>query len=112
MLWHLRLGHPNFPYLNHVFPFLFCNKKLAHFQCEVSQLAKHHYTSYPSHTYKTSKPFAMTHSDIWGSSCVKNQNGIKWCIIFIDDRTRVCWIYLLKEKSEAEQTLKNFHTIV
>ena len=28
---------------------------------------------------------------------------------FIDDYSRMCWVYLLKTKSEAFQTFKNFH---
>ena len=28
---------------------------------------------------------------------------------FIDDYTRMCWVYLLKNKSDAFQTFKNFH---
>jgi len=30
-------------------------------------------------------------------------------MIFIDDYTRMCWVYLLKEKSKAFDTFKNFH---
>jgi len=29
---------------------------------------------------------------------------------FIDDYTRMCWVYLLKNKSDAFQTFKNYHT--
>ena len=28
---------------------------------------------------------------------------------FIDDYTRLCWVYLLKEKSQAFETFKNFY---
>lgn len=28
---------------------------------------------------------------------------------FIDDYTRMCWVYLLKQKFEAIETFKNFH---
>ena len=28
---------------------------------------------------------------------------------FVDDYSRMCWAYLLKTKSEAFQTFKNFH---
>ena len=36
MLWHYRLGHPNFLYLQKPFPSLFINKNPKLFQCEVS----------------------------------------------------------------------------
>ncbi|KAG8492630.1 hypothetical protein CXB51_010049 [Gossypium anomalum] len=41
------------------------------------------------------------HSDLWGASRVKNITGARWLITFIDDHTRVCEVYLLKEKSET-----------
>jgi hypothetical protein len=36
-------------------------------------------------------------------------NGNKYMMTFIDDYTRMCWVYLLKEKSQAFDTFKNFH---
>ncbi|KAG8499488.1 hypothetical protein CXB51_005964 [Gossypium anomalum] len=63
MLWHRRLGHPNF-------------------------------------------------IDLWGASRVKNITGARWFITFIDDHTRVCWIYLLKEKSEVSRVFQNFHLMI
>ena len=36
----------------------------------------------------------------------------RWFIIFIDDHTRVCWIYLLKEKSDAKKVFKIFHAMI
>ena len=42
MLWHLRLGHPSFRYLKHLFFKLFHNKNFSLFKCEACELAKHH----------------------------------------------------------------------
>lgn len=110
MLWHSRLGHPNFQYLKQLFPTLFRNKDV--FQCDVCQIAKHQRSNFPSQPYKSSKPFALIHSDLWGPSRVPNVSGKKWFITFIDDHTRITWVYLLKEKGEAEQTFKHFHLMV
>ena len=41
MLWHFRLGYPNFHYLRYLLPNLFNNKDPSLFQCEICQLAKH-----------------------------------------------------------------------
>ena len=38
-LWHLRLGHPTFHYLQHLFPKLFINKNPSFFKCEICALA-------------------------------------------------------------------------
>ena len=32
----------------------------------------------------------------------------KWFLTLIDDHTRVCWVYLLKKKSNDKQIFKNF----
>ena len=112
MLWHRRLGHHSFPYLRNLFPELFRNKDSLMIHCEVCQLAKHQRSYFPSQSYKPSRPFAMIHSDIWGPSRVSNLTGIKWFLTFIDDHTRICWVYLLKDKSDAAQTFKNFHSMI
>ena len=64
------------------------------------------------HLKLPSTPFTMIHSDIWGPSRIQSLTGEKWFITFIDDHTRITWVYLLKEKSEAEQTFKNSHLMV
>jgi len=112
MLWHCRLGHPSFLYLKHLFPNLFRNKLLSSFQCDICQLAKHHRASFPIQPYKASKPFILIHSDVWGPSRTLTNFGKRWFITFIDDHTRLSWVYLLKEKSEAEHVFKNFYNMV
>lgn len=54
----------------------------------------------------------MIHSDVWGPSRVTTQSGKSWFITFIDDHTRVTWVFLLKEKSEAEMVFKNFYNMI
>ena len=65
-------------------------------------------TSIPflARTYKSSQPFFFIHSDIWGPSRVNNLSKEKWFITFIDDHSRTTWVYLVREKYEAEQTFK------
>jgi hypothetical protein len=36
-------------------------------------------------------------------------NGNKYMMYFIDGYTRMCWVYLLKDKSQAFETFKIFH---
>ena len=112
MLWYRRLGHPSFFYLKHLFPNLFHNKLLLSFQCDICQLAKHHHASFLIQPYKASKPFTLIHSDVWGLSRTFTNSGKRWFITFIDDHTRLSWVYLLKEKSEAEHVFKNFYNMV
>ena len=62
--------------------------------------------------YRTSKPFALIHSDIWGPSRVSTLSHQRWFLSFVDDHTRVCWVFLLRDKSEATVVFKNFHAMV
>ncbi|KAL5851107.1 hypothetical protein ACOSQ3_006225 [Xanthoceras sorbifolium] len=103
MLYHYRLGHPNFMYLEKLFPSLFKNKSFKNFQCEICHLSKH---------IRNSHPFSMIHSDIWGPSRIKNITGAKWFISFIDDHTRISWVFLMKEKSEAGHIFQTFNKMI
>ena len=111
MLWHYRLSHPNFMYLEKLFIYLFINKNSKSFSCEICQFSKHTRSSYPSISYKPSRPFAMIHSDVWGPSKVKNITGTRF-VSFVDDHTRLTWLFLMKEKSEVGQIFQNFNSMI
>jgi len=110
--WHLRLGHPSFRYLKHLFPKLFHNKNFSLLKCEACEFAKHHRSQFPIQPYKPSKPFSIIHSDVWGPNRTSTLSLKKWFITFIDDHSRVCWVYLLKGKSDVCQAVKDFITMV
>ena len=112
VLWHFRLGHPSFLYLEKLFPDLFINKSAKLFECEVCQLAKYTRTTYSGLGYKPTQPFSIIHSDIWGPIKTKNIDGARWFITFIDDHTRLTWTFLVKEKSETTTLFKEFYTMI
>ena len=64
MLWHYRLGHPNFLYLKKLLPDLFEDVNSKFMQCEVCQLSKYVRNNFPVQGYQSSYPFAIIHSDI------------------------------------------------
>lgn len=111
MLWHQRLGHPSFEYLRFLYPSISSNK-IQPLKCENCILAKHTKSSHPHHLYKPSKPFHLIHSDVWGLARVPNLTNTRWFITFIDDHTRVSWVFLMKDKSEAYSLFKSFHQMV
>ena len=113
MLWHYRLGHTNFMYLKKLVPSLFTNKNSESFKCEVCQLYKHIRNSYPTISYKSSHPFDMIHSDLWGPSPIrKNIIRTYWFIPFVDDHTRLTWLFLINEKIKVSQIFQNFHSMI
>ncbi|KAL4385254.1 hypothetical protein GQ457_15G005290 [Hibiscus cannabinus] len=112
MLWHKRLGHPSFIYLSKLQPSLFVNKNPNSFHCDVCSMAKHTRKPYFPSTYKSSHPFSLVHSDIWGPSRVQNADHSKWFIMFIDDHTRLTWTYLMRVKSDALIIFETFYNMV
>ena len=95
MVWHLRLGHPSFLYVKHLFRSLFKNLDCNYLHCETCHLSKSHRNSYKSKIYHASKPFYLIHSDVWGPSKINTTSGKKWFVTFIDDYTRLCWVFLM-----------------
>jgi len=91
MLWHLRFSHLSFKYLKTVFLKLFVDKDFSSFQCEICEIAKHYRNSFPSQTYKPSKPFCIIHCDVWGPNRISSLSNKRWFITFTDDHTRLCW---------------------
>ena len=110
MLWHYRLGHPNFQYLKYLFPNLFKNKSL--FNVKFASLLNIIVHLFPPQPYKPTTPFTMIHSDIWGSCRIWTSSGKKWFVTFSDDHTRLSWVYLMREKSDVEAIFKKIYTMV
>ena len=63
--------------------------------CILGKHCKHHF--YDS-TSRASRKLGLIHSDLCGHIPVQSANGNKYLLTFIDDCTRMCWVYLLKEK--------------
>lgn len=89
LLWHYRLGHPNFVHLKKMFLSLSINKTLHFPRCDVWRLWKHTRNSFKPQPYTPAKHFALIHSDIWGPSCVKNITSTHWFLLFVNDHIRV-----------------------
>ena len=57
-------------------------------------------------------PFDLIHSNVWGPSPVPTSSGHGWFVVFVDDYTRMTWLYLLKHKDEVFAVFQSFHTMV
>ncbi|KAL0539675.1 hypothetical protein IC582_023891 [Cucumis melo] len=86
MLWHFRLRHLNFTHMKYLFPHLFLKVDVSSLSCDVCIRTKQHR--------------------------VTTTSGKRWFVTFIDDHTRLTWIYLITDKSEVSAIFQNFyHTI-
>ena len=108
--WHHRLGHPFLGYLKQLFHSLHnCTMPL---DCETCVVAKSHKHSYfPSHTCAP-KPFDLVHSDVWGPAPHIDSHGFAYFVLFVDDCSRMCWVYFSKQKSEVFDVFVKFYNMI
>ncbi|TYK02020.1 reverse transcriptase [Cucumis melo var. makuwa] len=73
--------------------------------------AKQHRVSFPSQPYKSTHPFTLVHSDVWGPSKI-TISFEKRFVTFIDDHTCLTWVFLVSDKSEVTSVFRDFYNIV
>ena len=49
---------------------------------------------------------------MWGPSKITTIFGKQWFVTFVDDHTRLCWVYLMKEKSEIGKLFQTFYNMI
>jgi hypothetical protein len=105
LLWHKRLGHPSPRKLRTALPWI----PVSHFQCESCILGKHARRSFPSRELASApKMFDVVHCDIWGPSRVVSISGHRYYITFVDDFSRLSWLYLLKDRQSVLSVVTKF----
>ena len=102
----------SFGYLKKLFPSLFLKFDVCNFKCDVCELSKSHRTTFPLSLNKNPVPFMVVHSDVWGPSKVSTIGGARWFVTFIDDCSRMTWIFLMKSKDEVNSLFQRFHKMV
>lgn len=96
-MWHRGFGHGSFGYIKHLFPSLFLDCSLSDFHCDVYTLAKSHRANYPSFN-KSTEPFTLMHSDIWGPAPDPTLSGC-------------CW-FVMTNRSDVYECFCSFHKMI
>ena len=117
VLWHQRLGHLNYYDLCRLLdlvdgiPITASQKSIDPGVCSPCLMGKHH-KSYQRRVpaARTESLLSLVHSDTCGPFRTLAVSGAKRFILFIDDFTRMTWVYFLKGKGH-EETLKAFQTL-
>jgi hypothetical protein len=107
LLWHARFGHINYDNLrllrkNGVFGFPTTPRKLK--QCDACISGKHRKQPFHDSTSRACRKLELIHFDLCGLMPIPSANGNRYIMTFIDDYTRMCWVHLLKDKSQASET--------
>lgn len=109
VLWHGKLGHLNYNSLSLMFQKgCIANKSVSSSPCSACSLRKSKTLPFSVSTNKSTSPFELIHSDLWGPSPVLSAVEYKYFVLFIDDYTRFTWVYLLKRKSEVSHIFKYY----
>ena len=116
--WHQRLGHLNYSSvkaLSHLADGIRISKS-PHDQelCIACLEGKFRQTYRKQPSNRAAKKLELIHSDSCGPFPVLSITGSKYFILYIDDLTRMIWVYFLKSKGAAEtlQTFQNFKVLV
>lgn len=107
LLWHKRLGHPSTKVLQHMFIGAKFSNNVC-FDCSVYPLAKQTRLSFQLSTSRTSCMFELIHLDVWGPYKVATHNDFQYFLTIVDDFFRMCWLFLLRMKSDVVSFLKSF----
>lgn len=110
-LWHVRYGHLNFDCLSQL-QRLGMVKALPTFKkdnakCEACIHGKQNRETYPTRSWRENMCLQLVYNDICGL-LESSLGGGKYFLLFIDDFSRMTWVYFLKEKSE---TIEKFKTL-
>lgn len=81
-------------------------------RCEQCIFAKNHRVPFKTSFNRSSVPFACVYTDVWGPFPTSSTSGYKDFLSFIDDCTRVCWIYLMKAKSDVVHVIPQFSKMI
>ncbi|KAJ4713761.1 Retrovirus-related Pol polyprotein from transposon TNT 1-94 [Melia azedarach] len=115
-LWHKRFGHANFKSLkllqekclvDDMFAVNICNEV-----CESCQMGKLHRFPFPSQAkWRATEKLELVHSDVCGPMQTPSLNQNRYFILFVDDLTRMTWVYFMNNKSQAFSCFKKFKSL-
>jgi hypothetical protein len=117
LIWHRRMGHLNVNSLK-----LLQEKemvlglpeiKTTNNVCEGCTLGKHCRDSFQRETTsRATVPLELVHTDVCGPMQTITKAGNRYFLTFIDDCTRMCWVYFLRYKSDVFNVFKKFKVTV
>lgn len=80
--------------------------------CHACQFGKQSRKPFPKSSWRATQKLQLVHTDVGGPQRTPSLQGSRYYILFIDDFTRMCWIYFLKFKSEVAGVFWKFKKMV
>lgn len=116
--WHRRFGHRDPAVIDRIqrqqlatgFKLVDCGQKIV---CECCLEGKFSRPPFPQKAdRKTTQPLQLIHTDLCGPMANVTPGGNRYFMVLTDDFSRYLVLYLLKDKGEAKQRIKNFVRLV
>ncbi|GKA13919.1 retrovirus-related pol polyprotein from transposon TNT 1-94 [Tanacetum coccineum] len=113
-LWHKGLAHLNFKKINKLakqnlvigLPSLVYSKDKP---CSSCEKGKHHRDIFKTkQTSYIKKCIHLLHMDLFGPVTPRSINHEKYTLVIVDEYSRYTWVYFLKKKSQAPETIMSF----
>ncbi|RVW12561.1 Retrovirus-related Pol polyprotein from transposon TNT 1-94 [Vitis vinifera] len=117
VVWHTRYGHFNLKSLKFMqkagivedMPEITVTAQT----CESCELRKQHHKSFPQNMSKrATHKLELVHSDICGPMSTASLSNNVYFALFIDDLSRMTWVYFLKTKLQVLSVFKSFKKMV
>ena len=117
MIWHRRYGHFNLAGLKYMqsngltkdLPRISVSNEV----CGACQLGKMHRHAFPTgSTWRAKEKLELGHIDLCGPMSTESIDQNKYFVLFIDDLTRITWVYFLRSKGDVFSVFKKFKAIV
>lgn len=80
--------------------------------CEICKRTKHTRDKFNLSNNKASDIFELVHCDLWGPYRTPSSCGASYFLTLVDYCSRAIWVYLLRDKKEVAQTMRNFFSLV
>jgi hypothetical protein len=116
-IWHKRLGHLNFASMKKMQQKeMVCGLPVlteVEDVCAGCALGKHHREKFDKEqAWRASYPLELIHTNLCGPMQNESVGGNRYFITFIDDYSRICWVYFLINKSDVLNVFKKFKAFV
>ena len=80
--------------------------------CNICAVAKKTSTPFQPRTQYASKPLEVIHTDVCEPMRTTSKGGARWFVTFIDEHTRWCSIYFMKQKNEVTEKFIEYKNLV
>lgn len=109
-LWHKRLGHASHKRIRQLPVVDSSGVELS--VCDICFRAKQCRSEFPLSINKSNEIFELIHVDLWGPYRTQSLCGSYYFLTVVDDFSRGVWVFLLTDKTQVQQTLKDFLAMV